>query len=1186
MNHAAEATPRRLGEYLLERLLGEGGMGKVFAVSDGDSPYFTMELVDGDPFVAWVRRGTPPACSPDLERLESALVQLIEGVNHLHTQACVHRDLKPANVLVDRQGRVVVLDFGLVSDLSELEKRVTDEFSILGTPSYMAPEQALGEYTGPHADFYAIGVMLYECLTGQLPFHGSAIRQLVDKQDAQTPDPARVVADIPAHLRSLCVRLLAADPVHRPCGPELLGVLRGHHRSALQGPEVFVGRERERAMVHEAFAAVRTQQEPRIVHLRGPSGYGKSALARRLQTEWPPGTVMLRGRCCESEIVPFKGIDAVIDGLSAYLRGLPERQRETLRPAEVRAMIRMFGVFDGIWEGVGPERTGLRDALRRGWQGLRELLRETAVRSPLVVFIDDLQWGDEDTLRVLRELCGAPAAPPILWLLACRSEPDETTTGVLERDPVLSAPSSRAVELGPLTASESRQLAESLTRRRGWGEAALSPWDADAIALRSGGHPLFIAQLSTTRPPPDSRRDATALGDVPQARLEALDEPDRRLLDVLATFGVPCPWGLALRLAQFVDTRRIDELRAMGFVVRGRVEPGQAEDILALAHDRVRESVLAGLHPSSRRDLHRRIALALEREVTRHGGKDRFFAIVHHLNASVLEDDTLEPEQRLRLAEANYRAGIRALAATAWRSADDHLQRAEMLIAPWSEEARLGGSHHGLWVAISFARVQTQSMLHGLAQDVVERLLGASLSMEDYTRVVDWYGEHLILQARFAECSTFCLRALPQLGHPLPPNPSWVRVWCSFSWGWWRLRGDAVDRLLDVPVAKDLRARAVMNLMVLMQVAAVTLDARLRLLLIGHYSRLLFRHGLHARAPVALGSLAMAAASLRRDHAARRFFARAEVLADRPETSTFDALLTHCVLLVGLPAFRPLAAVMEHLDHIQARADEAGSLLHLEILGWIRIGHLTLVASSLPQLAAATAAFRSRHGTFAMLFAEDFAREVEHFVRVLTLGPGSGDGFDREVHPGLSHSQRGITLAVRLHAAMLLGDFERAGVIVGLLGPRCEQTLGPVSSVPVVLMFDAVRQSEEVSMLSGRKRRARASRLRAHERRLRTWAKRCPENAGALVALVEAERRRLRRDYGRAEAAYRHASTLADRHGLRWLVAFALERQASCAREQGDHGQAAAVLHQAITAYRQWGATAPVLRLEALRSFP
>src|SRR5690606_38641711 len=145
----------------------------------------------------------------------------------------------------------------------------------------------------------------------------------------------------------------------------------------------------------------------------------------------------------------------------------------------------------------------------------------------------------------------------------------------------------------------------------------------------------------------------------------------------------------------------------------------------------------------------------------------------------------------------------RALAATAWRSADDHLQRAETLIAPWSEEARRGGRHHDLWVAIAFARVQTQSMLHGLVHDAVEHLLDASLSLEDYARVVDWYGEHLILQARFSECATFCLRALPRLGHPLPTRPSWVRAWWWFLWGWRHLRGGTVDRMLDLPIAED-----------------------------------------------------------------------------------------------------------------------------------------------------------------------------------------------------------------------------------------------------------------------------------------------------------------------------------------------------------------------------------------------
>ena len=131
---------------------------------DGAQWFFTMDLIEGVDFLDYVR----PSDRLDRARLNAAVSQLVSGVMALHSNHVIHRDLKPSNVMVTRDGHVILLDFGLVIE-TELSGRSQSIDRIEGTPSYMAPEQAAGLAVTPACDWYAVGVMLYEALSGNLP---------------------------------------------------------------------------------------------------------------------------------------------------------------------------------------------------------------------------------------------------------------------------------------------------------------------------------------------------------------------------------------------------------------------------------------------------------------------------------------------------------------------------------------------------------------------------------------------------------------------------------------------------------------------------------------------------------------------------------------------------------------------------------------------------------------------------------------------------------------------------------------------------------------------------------------------------------------------------------------------------------------------------------------------------------
>jgi serine/threonine protein kinase len=116
--------------------------------------------------------------------------------------AKLHRDIKPSNILVTTEGRLVILDFGLVADIAQ--QKLEPSQAIVGTPSYMSPEQMAQRPTSAASDWYNAGVMLYEALTGHLPFDGNLVDILVKKQSVEPPPPREISLEVPEDLSSLC----------------------------------------------------------------------------------------------------------------------------------------------------------------------------------------------------------------------------------------------------------------------------------------------------------------------------------------------------------------------------------------------------------------------------------------------------------------------------------------------------------------------------------------------------------------------------------------------------------------------------------------------------------------------------------------------------------------------------------------------------------------------------------------------------------------------------------------------------------------------------------------------------------------------------------------------------------------------------------------------------------------------
>jgi serine/threonine protein kinase len=173
-------------------------------------PFVVMAHIEGESLAQRLARSGGRL--PDQEALE-LVRQVLDALEAIHGHGIVHRDLKPANILLDADGRALVTDFGLARSTEDREP-LTSEGVALGTPGYMAPEQALGrlEAIGPWTDLYSVGAMLYQMVTGRMPFEGPAVAVLASVAHENPPPPSSLRPELDRGLESVIVKAMAREP--------------------------------------------------------------------------------------------------------------------------------------------------------------------------------------------------------------------------------------------------------------------------------------------------------------------------------------------------------------------------------------------------------------------------------------------------------------------------------------------------------------------------------------------------------------------------------------------------------------------------------------------------------------------------------------------------------------------------------------------------------------------------------------------------------------------------------------------------------------------------------------------------------------------------------------------------------------------------------------------------------------
>jgi eukaryotic-like serine/threonine-protein kinase len=630
--------------------------------------FFTMELIQGQDFLSYIRGGasltaisaiqgtvdtiieasgtvflpvsdsetvkipgvTPNTSKPPLPldaaaegRLEQAFSGLVAGVRALHGASLLHRDLKPENVLVTVTGRVVLLDFGLAyKQNTEILGEASLGPGIVGTPVYMSPEQAAEGDVDEASDWYSVGVILFEALTGRPPVVGSLLKLLQLKQKVKLYKPSDRVTGVPELFDSLCCDLLQKDPRKRPSGTDIARLIEAGEGAlescspCLPGSSValggtFFGREAELARLGSAYQRVFSAKAGPVLQLvTGGAGVGKSELVQHFLKSLSArdAPIVLHGRCYQQESVPYKAWDSVIDALCRFLRRLSLSKGQALLPRYLPALCRLFPVLQRVeaiavaLEDSGMEPLDSTELQRQAFVAFKDFLGRLAMVRPLVIFIDDLHWGDEDSAILLKEVFSE--SPPELLLLGvyreeerkrsdffqCLDESESPLAGILT-----------PLELKELSESEALSLSSSLL-----GDKS----GVELIARESRGNPFLLGQLARSlgnRSDNGGDGGTLSLAEMVRLRVDRLSVEARQFAEVVALIGCPVSFRLVLKGASLesMGSEDLAVLKADHFIA---VRLDEIDELVEAPHDRLARCLVADISVVRRKDLMGRLA--------------------------------------------------------------------------------------------------------------------------------------------------------------------------------------------------------------------------------------------------------------------------------------------------------------------------------------------------------------------------------------------------------------------------------------------------------------------------------------------------------------------------------------------------------------------------------------------------
>ncbi|WP_437894746.1 AAA family ATPase [Sorangium sp. So ce124] len=1179
--------------------------------------------------LARILAARPSRTMPVSEALDLAAA-LAEGLAAVHAAGLIHRDLRPHNVLVDACGAVKITSFGVDAEITRAHERLYAPAVIADVLPYISPEQTgrMNRGVDYRTDLYALGVILYQMLTGQRPFESLDPMELIHAHLALAPaPPSRVDPTIPEAICGVVLKLLAKNAEDRYQSAEGLLADLERCREALRGTgtiEPFVagqhdrqdlfrihqklyGREQDIEALTAAFErALEGSRESVLVS--GYSGIGKSSLVQEiLRPLARQKGYFTSGKYDQyNRDAPYSAVIQAFDGLVRQILTESEARIERWRSAILEALGPNAQVVCDVIPslsyvvGAQPPVPAL-DPLEAQNRLNRCFLLFVSVFArgahPLVLFLDDLQWIDPASLGLLRTLLADDSLEALFFCGAYRDNEvspghpfvraiDELKhTGIVVRD----------IVLAPLARPHLLEMLSDSLKRDDCGPLV------DAVQKKTGGNPFFVKEFVRSLHVHDVLTFAAGSGwrwDL--ARIEALAYTDNVVDLMVRTIArLPSEAVEALKLAAAIGSRfELDVLATVSECspeeVYGRLDPAVGEGLVLagregyrFAHDKVQEGAYAMIPEADRPAFHLRIGRLLAGKLDLSESQS-LFDVVSHLNSA--GDLVSDPAERLSLARMSLEAACRAEDASAFGAALRYLKLGLLRLPEdaWTSQYPLRleyGMKTGLMLSLSGQHDDALAVLSDCLERATSRL--------DRTEVLRLKMNVQVLKNDLPAALAEGLAALRPFGLDLPLFPDEAMVDAQIRATVDLVREKTLEALPDMPPLADPEIRAMQDVLEALFLPCGFLSPNNRGITVAKLVENTLRHGLSKHAIFGCINFATFLCGRGDIELGYRFGRAAIDLSERYPDKKSEAILRNMWgsyvqhWREGYPACQKslLAGMHTGLEtgqYIWAFYTAVNAVLN-SLLRGLPLSDLLAEAQSYKPIC------NLDRGN-AISWMVDAVVQIAHQLSVETAHPAKLKGAWIDIDEVIEKARRMGNVVSPPSAQMYIvilgvfqGAFEEAARIALSMDFEIQSVAGWLG-IPACHFYAGVALTRAADVVSPDERALFLARAELFAEKLSRWADLCPENMAHRSALLGAELERIRGDARAAWERYDEAIALAQRGGYLHDEALANELAGVSFRALGKTTIARAYLTEAHRAYGRWGATEAMRRLE--RSYP